>query len=236
MSDGDIVAMAESSDLAGLALTQNPYFHMHSGYGAIAMKQNMGSHRGGYGAYAYQGGALNGYGDAHVYADASANDALASGADFDPAEGQALVKGPQYWWRHFGRPSRRMTSKRGAGGYSRHAGQRGHRWGWLIKLVGFEGARQIAGLAPQARLATINKLKSQARASLQVELAKANGNGNGNGHQAMLEQNIVPDQPAVFESSGPTGAHGYGATGGYGALALQSNPAYGALLYSGGPL
>ena len=217
MTDTDIVAMAEGTDLAGLALLEN------RGYG-------MASHRG-YGAYQFTGGTLNGYGDVHVYNDAAASDALASGADFDAAEGQALMRGPQSWWRHFGRPSRRMTSKRGTGGYSRHAGQRGHRWGWLIKLVGFEGARQIAGMSPKARLATINKLKSQARASLHVEVAKAQNNG----HQAMLEQNIVPDQPPVYESSGPTGAHGYGGPGGYGALALQENP-YGALVYSGGPL
>jgi hypothetical protein len=221
MADEDIVAMAEGTDLSGLALMENP------GYGAIAYQKNRG-----YGAYQFTGGTLNGYGEVHVYNDAAASDALASGADFDAAEGQALVSGPQSWWRQFGRPTRRMTSKRSTGGYSRHAGQRGHRWGWLIKLVGFQGARQIAGMAPQARLATINKLKSQARASLHAEMAKANGNG----HRAMLEQNIVPDQPPVYEASGPSGAHGYGGPGGYGALALQENPAYGAVIYKGGPL
>ena len=191
---------------SGLALMQgNPYGAWeYTGQGALNNPS--------YGAWEYTGsGALNNpsYGaeeGTSEYTDADNADADATSNDFDASEGRALMMGPGVWWRQFGRPGKRMYNRTRKGTYSRHAGQRGHRWGWLIKLVGFQGARQIASMPPARRLRIIQQLKQQARAHLRASAARDTG------------QNIMPMQPHVYEESGVTGAHGYGATGGYGAL------------------
>jgi hypothetical protein len=157
-----------------------------------------------YGAWDYTGGPLNNpaYGaedeGTDEYNDAEELDEAAAGPDFDAVEGRALVAGPRVWWRTFGKPGKRMYHRRRDGQYSRHAGKPGHRWGWLIKMVGFQGARRIAAMQPQQRLQIMQRLKAQARATLKAHFDHAN-------------QNIVQSQPHVFEGSGPTGAHGYGA-------------------------
>jgi hypothetical protein len=176
-----------------LALKENP------GYGALALKENSG-----YGAWEY-GDAEEG---AEEYTDAEMVDAGAAGTDFDATEGKVLVMGPKAWFKHFGRPGKRMYH-RTRGTYSRHAGKQGHRWAWMIKLVGFKGARYVAGLQPHQRMLLIQQLKAQAKASIQAHSG-----------------NILPDAPSVFESMGAQGAHGYGATGG----------SYGATAYMGGDL
>ncbi len=192
---------------SGLALMENnPYGAWeYTGEGALNNPS--------YGAWEYTGsGALNNPYGAHddegnqEYTDADNADADATSNDFDAAEGRALMMGPGVWWRQFGRPGKRMYNRTQKGTYSRHAGQRGHRWGWLIKLVGFRGARQIASMPPARRLRIIQQLKQQARSHLRASVARD------------LGQNIMPMQPHVYEESGITGAHGYGATGGYGAL------------------
>ena len=108
---------------------------------------------------------------ASEYADAAAADAEESGADFSEEEGQALMDGPLAWLRRFGRPPRRMTGIRGR--KSRHAGRAGHRWGWLIKLVGMEKAAQIAALSPEKRLKVIAALRKQAIESLSAMMAES---------------------------------------------------------------
>ena len=108
---------------------------------------------------------------ASEYADAAAADAEESGADFSEEDGQALMDGPLAWLRRFGRPPRRMTGIRGR--KSRHAGRAGHRWGWLIKLVGMEKAAQIAALSPEKRLKVIAALRKQAIESLSAMMAES---------------------------------------------------------------
>ena len=200
----EVMTSEEGMGRYGAWKLQNPY-------GALAMKQNPG-----YGAWEYSG--AHEYGDAEEgaeeYTDAEVVDAAVSGDDFDAAEGQVLVMGPKSWFKHFGRPGKRMYH-RSKGTYSRHAGKRGHRWGWMIKMIGFRGARYIAGLQPQQRMALIRQLKAQAQATVQAHSG-----------------NILPSQPSVYESSGVTGAHGYGAW----EYSGTSNGAYGAMAYTGGPL
>jgi len=94
------------------------------------------------------------------YGDASEADAYYSGVDFDTYEGSALMAGPRGWRRAFPISKRAFRSK--GGGASRHAGQRGHRWGWLIKLVGFENAQKIAAMPPQKRIALIKEIRAGA--------------------------------------------------------------------------
>jgi hypothetical protein len=98
------------------------------------------------------------------YGDAMPADAEDSGADFNAAEGQALMDGPRSWFRRFGRSPQRATGVRTA--KSRHSGREGHRWGWLIKLVGMDKAAQIAALPPERRLQVIAALRKQAVESL----------------------------------------------------------------------
>lgn len=180
-----------------------------AGFGALALQQNPG-----YGAWAYEGGALNGLGAVESdlmmeYNDASPGDAYYSGEDFSDVEGSTILAGPRYMFRRFGRPAKR--ARRARGPYSRHAGRMGHRWAWLIKLVGFKGAQKIAALPPHQRVAVIAKLRNQAMASLPAlmaaqssgplpaALAAANG-----AHAAMTPGSLTGESAEV-------GQHGYGA-------------------------
>jgi hypothetical protein len=143
-------------------------------YGDVALD---GSVAPGYGGIVEDGTVVSGYGGLSEdgvnvsygavqseYADAMAGDAHYSGPDFSAAEGQALMDGSTSWFRMFGRSPKRATGVRGAA--SRHAGRLGHRWGWLIKLVGMDKAAQIAALPPEKRLQVIAALRKQAMDSL----------------------------------------------------------------------
>jgi hypothetical protein len=173
-----------------------------------------------YGGYEYAGlmedGTNVSYGTVvgSEYADAMPADAEDSGADFNVAEGQALVEGPVAWLKRFGKSPVRATGIRGM--KSRHAGREGHRWGWLIKLVGMDKAQQIAALPPQQRLEVLAKLRKAALESL----------ANSMNAQAMqttaqvASQNLLPaPQDAGLDLTGAVGAAG---------------GAYGATMYAGG--
>ena len=112
------------------------------------------------------------YGDVVIgeYGDAMPADAEDSGADFSVAEGEAMIAGPASWFQRFGRAPKRVMGIRSA--KSRHAGREGHRWGWLIKLVGPEKAAQIAALPPEKRLRVIADLRRQAVSSLANAMAE----------------------------------------------------------------
>ena len=210
-STADVAAIeaAANGDLGALAYKRNRYgalaMRANGGheYGALAYKQNRG-----YGAYEYTGGALNNpafrgpvhpevhYSDADAagaYMDSETADAAYAPGDFDAQEAQVLLMGPQAFFQRFGKPAHSMYNRQ-SGGASKHAGKAGHRWGWMVKLVGFKGMQQLASMPPAQRRQMIAQLKSQAQ-------------------QALLSHsgNILPDQPHVFEESGATGAHGYGA-------------------------
>ncbi|MEY3021404.1 MAG: hypothetical protein RIS86_602 [Planctomycetota bacterium] len=123
-----------------------------------------------YGGVMGEGGMDYGAACMSEYADAETADASDSGADFSEEEGQALMDGPRAWFRRFGRAPRRIMGVRGA--KSRHAGRAGHRWGWLIKLVGMERAAKIAALPPAKRLKVIAALRQQAIDSLSTLMAQ----------------------------------------------------------------
>jgi hypothetical protein len=189
-------------------------------YGAIDNDGNVYGDVVSYGGYEYAGlmedGANVSYGTVvgSEYADAMPADAEDSGADFNVAEGQALVEGPVAWLKRFGKSPVRATSIRGM--KSRHAGREGHRWGWLIKLVGMDKAQQIAALPPQQRLEVLAKLRKAALESL----------ANSMNAQAMqttaqvASQNLLPaPEQAGLDLTGAVGAAG---------------GAYGATMYAGG--
>jgi len=116
---------------------------------------------------AYTGGNLNG---AHMnglhslneaYMRASFEDAAYSGADFDATEGQAMLRGPHAYMAKFGLPPMRNGRR---SGMSSMAGKHGHRWGWLVRMIGWERAAKLAAMSPDKRCAIINQLRGQAKA------------------------------------------------------------------------
>lgn len=105
------------------------------------------------------------------YAGASPADALYSGADLDVHEGQAAVSGQAAYMAKFGHPPVRIAAMGGQVAHSHLAGRQGHRWGWLIKMVGFNRFQQIAALPPAKRLVILRKMREAALAAYRQELA-----------------------------------------------------------------
>lgn len=105
------------------------------------------------------------------YAGASPADALYSGADLDMEEGQAACAGQAAYQAKFGHPPVRISAMGGQVTHSHLAGRQGHRWGWLIKMVGFNRFRQIAALPPAQRLAILRKMRAAALAAYKQELS-----------------------------------------------------------------
>ena len=97
------------------------------------------------------------------YSGAAMVDAYASPNDLSMDEGEAALAGPGQWYARFGPPP---GAPYRTGGYSSMVGQPGHRFGWLIRLVGFDRFRKIAALPPARRLALIANLKQQAASSV----------------------------------------------------------------------
>jgi hypothetical protein len=181
---GNIMAQAPGGDFesAGTAGAH--------GYGALALRlPSNGADEAEYGA-AENGDAL--------YVD-----------DMSEEEVSSLVKGPHAWWTRFGRPAKLMRRQRGA--VSHLAGRRGHRFGWLIKLLGFQGAAQVA--ANPNRRAIIHSLKAQALRSLPQHVAAASTT-DANGYITHLPADITG------AANGPGAVNGLSGFGGYGALAL----------------
>jgi hypothetical protein len=115
------------------------------------------------GSYGEGGYSLPFDGDAQTiqraYSDALPADAAVAAADMNPAELDAAVKGPTTWMSRF--PfARRVQSVQST--YSRHAGQDGHQWGWMFRLVGAENVSKIAAMSPEKRRNYLNALRAQA--------------------------------------------------------------------------
>lgn len=103
------------------------------------------------------------------YMDATMADAHYAAIDLTPAEGEAAILGAPSWRQAFGPPPRVM--RRQYRYHSRHAGQPGHQWGWLIRLVGFEQFRKIAAMPAAQRQALIAQIKADAQASVATAIA-----------------------------------------------------------------
>lgn len=118
-------------------------------------------------------GGSSDYGDADSgalageYADAEPGDA-ADVSDLDVDEMSAAAQGPRAWKLRF--PFIRRLQRR-MDGRSRHAGSHGHRWGWLIRLIGFDQFSKLAQQPDQVRKAYIQQLRQQAVALLPSQSA-----------------------------------------------------------------
>lgn len=98
------------------------------------------------------------------YSGASFGDAALGASDLTDDELGAALRGQGAWRRRFPMAQRvnRVQSP-----YSPYAQQEGHRWGWLIKLVGFVGFQKIASLPPDQRRKVIQRIRSEVVSNLQ---------------------------------------------------------------------
>jgi hypothetical protein len=138
------------------------------------------------------------------YSQASLGDAAHCGADFTAAEGQALINGRGHYMHHYGTPPHRMQNN--PKGASHLAGREGHRWGWLMKMVGWEKAQQIAALPPESRIKVLHKLRAAALDAFQREMQV---------YEAAQIAREIPEQLSdlVPSASGAMGAQGAGDLG-----------------------
>jgi hypothetical protein len=142
------------------------------------------------------------------YAGTSLADALSSGADLSVDEGNAAVIGKAAYVKRFGHPTVRRYAMGAPKGRSHLAGQPGHRWGWLIKLIGFPRFQAIAALPPKKRLAVLKKMRASAIQAYKVE---------------MMSMQTPPAQPEFVSGSAASAANG--ASTSYGAM-LMAGPSY----------
>ena len=103
------------------------------------------------------------------YGDAQMADAYYSGADMSASEGEAALRGAPAWRKQFCPPP--VVARQEEKAVSRHAGRPGHRWGWMVKLLGWENFRKLAALPPAQRQELIAKLRADAVASVQAAAA-----------------------------------------------------------------
>ena len=132
------------------------------------------------------------------YSQASLADAGLSGADFSADEGQNLLNGT--FGSAYGLPPRRQAGHvRGA---SHLAGRPGHRWGWLVQLVGMNKARQIAALPPNQRVALIARLRAAAIRTFQQQTASQTA------ESAATVASLAPQFDAPAAGTAPDAAGG----------------------------
>ena len=185
-----------SEALAGLALDN---------YGGIAEDSFAGVGVFGDGVFgdgmAYQIGPIV---DDAEYGQASLGDAYYSGADFDMNEGEAIVQGRGRFHGRYGSPVRRVEQHGGrSGGASHLAGQPGHRWGWLIKMIGWKNVEQLAKLSPEARVRAIKQLRESALATFKQITVEARA-------EQLAPSEFSPVSGTSF--SGADGVHGAGSS------------------------
>lgn len=141
------------------------------------------------------------------YADASPADAQACTCEMTAKEISAAKAGRAMWAKAF--PSAPRNLKRSQSLYSRHAGLEGHRYGWVIKMIGFKNFQKIASLPPQQRATVLRQLQKRAVASI-PSLVHAQQQQNGSIETASLSLNGTFNAVQGFDS-----------------------PTYGALMFAG---
>jgi hypothetical protein len=138
------------------------------------------------------------------YSQASLGDAAHCGADFSAVEGQAMVNGRGHYLHRYGAPPHRMQNN--PKGASHLAGREGHRWGWLVKMVGWEKAQKIASMSPESRIKVLHKLRAAALSAFEKEMLN---------YEAAQIAREIPEQltdlaPTAGGAMGAQGAGGLG--------------------------
>ena len=91
-----------------------------------------------------------------AYSDASAVDAQQTPYDLDATEKAMGQRGADAWMRAFGECPYRASSQDGS---SRYAGKHGHRWGWLIKVLGWDRFAKLCKMSAPDRIRVISQIK-----------------------------------------------------------------------------
>jgi len=130
------------------------------------------------------------------YASSNLGDAYALPADMSSAEGEAALGGPWHWRKRFGGPPH--IRRQQASMVSPMAHRPGHRWGCIIKMIGFDRFQKIASLPPQQRIAVIASLKTQVQQAADEQLAMRALN-------ATAASPIAPPVAQPVASSDPSG-------------------------------
>lgn len=108
------------------------------------------------------------------YADARMSDAQRCPDDFDQMEGPIAMMGADAWRRAF-HPIR-VTDRSGAElAFSRHAGREGHRWAWLVRMIGFDRFVKLAKLPAWQRQSYIRQLKQRAISADSLQQSELHG-------------------------------------------------------------
>jgi hypothetical protein len=201
--EGEFGAVALSGNFGAVALSGD--------FGAVALSGDLGDG----GAYQIQPVGADGMFGAvqKHYADAMYGDATVCGPDLNEAEGNAVLSGVGAFFGTFGQTP--QSAMRVNTGVSRHAGREGHRWGWLIKLVGWQEFHRIAALPPAERCAVIEQMRVAA-----IEAAK--------GGIAKQEARLLASRPIEApEALGPRGANtDYANADAFGALMVAGPGGY----------
>ncbi len=154
------------------------------------------------------------------YSDATAADALHTNEDLADSEVDAAMSGGAAWANRFPFIVRQQHAR---GMYSRHAGQAGHRWGWLVQMIGWENFRRLAASHPAKRKAYLQRLREHALRALQeMQIAQRNMHSSqviAAGARPARVLSVASAPSEIIEPSDATGLSG----------------AYGATLFAGGP-
>lgn len=185
-------------DMGALALDNYGGLALEN-YGGLAL-DNEGTFGDG---MAYQIGQIAESNDSTEFEQASLADANYSGADFDLGEGEALINGRKHFFRRYGHPTRRIHTPGSSMATSHLAGQPGHRWGWLIKMIGWGNTQKLAAMSPSQRVSTIKQLRANALQTFQQIQAQ----------QAELSAAAIAPELGAMGPEGVSGAFGsYGST------------------------
>lgn len=134
------------------------------------------------------------------YADAVMVDAYACSDIMHPDEVAAILAGDSYFVQKFGNSPSRV--RKSPADYSRHAGRPGHRFGWLIKMIGFANLQKIAALPAGQRESVIRKLREQACASAPAMIAAAQAEQSAAVESASLQMDNTFNGPCGFQDMG----------------------------------
>jgi hypothetical protein len=139
--------------------------------------------------------------DADSYGQARMGDAEVSGSDFSGTEAQAMSNGREAYFRCFGHPPVRAAVLNGTENSPRShlAGREGHRWGWLIRWLGWDRAQQLAAMPPAPRRAAIQRIRSAAIQAFRAEYAQMQQQREiSQAHAAQQAQSQSNPAPAMF--------------------------------------
>ena len=106
------------------------------------------------------------------YEGSELGDAHYSGDDLSVEEGQAALSGAYGYAHAFGQAPHNRVKRHKI--HSHLAGRHGHRWGWLIHMIGWKRFAALASMTPEKRLEMISQLRQAAVHAAQAKFDEQN--------------------------------------------------------------